>query len=479
MGGGVESSSRGSRVASVLGYGHDVAKEDLPTYTLPPWVSYSDWLQHQQAALCREADSEGHGRQEEEPQQQAPPAAEWDSYLTGKFLQGFEGEVADKMGKASGCFVVTGTMAQLCAIQTHHEQQQHHQHPMRSSTDRDATVEGENEKVIMVHPTSHLLNHEADAFARLCGFTAVQVGDPNTALSAAAVRIGLEQLVAEGRSLPSTLLVEVPQRHNGGRCASFAELVEMRALCEQYGVKLHMDGARFWEARPAFGESYSTVAALFDSVYLSFYKGIGAAVGAMLCGEEDFVTAAKVWRHRFGGQLVHSTMITYDMATSMRAAEEANVHEKGYRQLVALADAVRTLVPRRLRFEPMVPESGLTHVHVRGDLPVLTAAATALEKRTGVSLVRGLNSKYDTGGGYSGDANKGNVRVGHELMGEDEFFFEWKVPKAWLDLPTGTLVEAYSEAWLEYFAIVDSMIVRTDTTAAAGGTPPSAVSARL
>ena len=46
-------------------------------------------------------------------------------------------------------------------------------------------------------------------------------------------------------------------------------------------------------------------------------------------------------------------------------------------------------------------------------------------------------------------------------------------------MSTGTLVEAYSEAWLEYFAIVDSMIVRTETTAAAGGTPPAAVSARL
>jgi threonine aldolase len=424
-------------MSSILAYGHDVA-EGKSTYNLPPWVSYRDWVAHQEALLDG-ADGA------------APVAAdaEWDSYLRGDFLQGFEAEVAAAMGKPDSAFVVTGTMAQLCAIQTHHEQLH------------------ADEKIIMVHPTSHLLNHEADSFEQLCGFSAVTVGDPSLALSADAVRTGLEQLVAAGRSLPSTLLVEVPQRHNGGRCASVEELTEMRALCDQYGVRFHMDGARFWEARPALGESYAAIAALFDSVYLSFYKGIGAAVGAMLCGEEDFVLDAKVWRHRFGGQLVHSTMITADMAASMRVAEANDSHTKGYQQLVALAEAVQTLAPERLRYDPPVPESALTHVHVRGSLPELTAAGAALEERTGVSLVRRLSSKYDSGEGYSGDGNKGNVRVGHERMAEDEFFYEWKVPKAWLDLPTAELVEAYSTAWREFFELLDSMAAAGAAAAAA------------
>ena len=172
----------------------------------------------------------------------------------------------------------------------------------------------------------------------------------------------------------------------------------------------------------------------------------------------------QVWRHRFGGQLVHSTMITFDMFAAMRAAEEANIHEKGYQQLVAISEAVRTLAPQRLRFDPVVPESGLTHVYVRGDLSMLTTAASKFEARTGISLVRGLSSKYDNGDGYSGDINKGNVRVGHELMDEDEFFFEWKVPKAWLDVPTVQLVQAYADAWLEFFTLVDSMITPADAT---------------
>jgi threonine aldolase len=237
-------------------------------------VSFYDWVAHQQALLTTSGDSAAHL---DDDVTHTSTVAEWDNYLRGNFLQSFEAEVATKMGQPAGAFVITGTMAQLCAIQTHHQQ----------STPA-------NERVIMVHPTSHLLNHEANSFNHLCGFSAVEVGDPNQALTAEAVRIGFEKLVSEGRSLPSTLLVEVPQRHNGGRCTSFAELTEMRRLCDQYGVRFHMDGARFWEAQPALGMSHATVAALFDSVYLSFYKGVGAAVGAMLCGEEEFVRVAKV-----------------------------------------------------------------------------------------------------------------------------------------------------------------------------------------
>jgi threonine aldolase len=68
-----------------------------------------------------------------------------------------------------------------------------------------------------------------------------------------------------------------------------------------------MDGARLWEAQPAFRRTFAEICDLFDSLYLSFYKGIGAAVGAMLCGTADFIERAAVWRVRYGGRMVSTT----------------------------------------------------------------------------------------------------------------------------------------------------------------------------
>ena len=192
-----------------------------------------------------------------------PPG--FDGYCSGDWIQGFEQEVAALMGKPRGLFVVTGTQAQQCAIQTH--------------------AEGAGRtKLFAAHPTSHLLLSEEDAYKHLSGFDAMEIGETDAPLGAAAVR----EAFAGAAQLPAVLLVEIPQRHNGGATTSYEELVELRGICDEYGVAFHMDGARLWEARPGYDRSFTEICALFDSIYLSFYKGIGAAVGAMLCGTGQF-----------------------------------------------------------------------------------------------------------------------------------------------------------------------------------------------
>ena len=213
----------------------------------------------------------------------SPPL--FDQYCRGEWIQGFEQEVAALMGKARGLFVVTGTQAQQCALQAH------------------AEGAASRQKLFAAHPTSHLLVSEEDAYKHLSGFEAIEIGDAAAPLSAAAAKNAFARM----ERLPSVLIVEIPQRHNGGATICYSELVELRAVCDEYGVRLHMDGARLWEAQPAFRRSFAEICALFDSVYLSFYKGIGAAVGAMLCGTDDFVERAAVWRVRYGGRMVSTT----------------------------------------------------------------------------------------------------------------------------------------------------------------------------
>src|SRR4029453_12776628 len=83
----------------------------------------------------------------------------------------------------------------------------------------------------------------------------------------------------------AALLVELPAREIGGQLPTWDELNELSELARARGVHLHMDGARLWEAREAYApRSLADICALFDSVYVSFYKGIGALAGATVPG---------------------------------------------------------------------------------------------------------------------------------------------------------------------------------------------------
>lgn len=66
---------------------------------------------------------------------------------------------------------------------------------------------------------------------------------------------------------------------------------------------VHFDGARLWECPSFLGKPLAEIAGLADSVYVSFYKSLGGLSGAALVGSEDVMAEARVWRHRYGGQV--------------------------------------------------------------------------------------------------------------------------------------------------------------------------------
>jgi hypothetical protein len=74
----------------------------------------------------------------------------------------------------------------------------------------------------------------------------------------------------------AALLVELPQREIGGLLPAWDDLVAQVGWARDRDTAVHLDGARLWEAAAGYERSPAEVAALFDSVYVSFYKGIGA-----------------------------------------------------------------------------------------------------------------------------------------------------------------------------------------------------------
>ncbi|MEO8625556.1 MAG: beta-eliminating lyase-related protein [Candidatus Limnocylindrales bacterium] len=198
-----------------------------------------------------------------------------DVYGDGGTVATLEEEVRTLLGKPAAVFMPSGTMAQQIALRIH--------------ADRRAT------RVVAFHPTCHLEIHEDKAYERLHHLVGRPVGDPQALITLADLRKIPEPIAA--------LLIELPQREIGGLLPAWKDLVAQVEWAHGRGTAVHLDGARLWESAPFYRRDVAQIASLFDSVYVSFYKGLGGTAGSMLLGEEDFIAEAREWRHRHGGTI--------------------------------------------------------------------------------------------------------------------------------------------------------------------------------
>ncbi|MEV4480778.1 threonine aldolase family protein [Micromonospora coxensis] len=196
-----------------------------------------------------------------------------DFYGEGGPVATLERRVAGLLGTADAVLFPTGTMAQQVAMRYGAE-----------LTGRTA---------VGLHPLSHPLVHERDAYAVLGGLRAV----PTTT----AARNPTAQEVTALDEPVGTLLLELPLRDAGFVLPDWDELVATVAAARATGARVHIDGARLWESVPYLGHPAAAVAALADSVYVSFYKSLGGISGAALAGDEALARYARAWRHRYGG----------------------------------------------------------------------------------------------------------------------------------------------------------------------------------
>ncbi len=282
-----------------------------------------------------------------------------DNYGTGAVVEEFEREVATLLGKQAARFMPSGCMAQPIALRIWAERAQNFH--------------------VAFHATSHLELHEERGYAELHGLEAILLGDPT--------RPTLAQDL-EGLPPISTLLVELPAREIGGQMPSWDQLVELTDAARARGFKLHLDGARLWEAQVGYGRPFAEVCALFDSVYVSFYKGIGALSGAMLLGPADFIEEAAVWQRRQGGTLYSAlaNIVSAQPRVSERLARLPLDHARarGVAALFAATPGVRVL--------PEVPQVNMFHVFLTGDKEALELARDRVAESHGFWLFHGLRA---------------------------------------------------------------------------------------
>eukprot|EP00019_Armaparvus_languidus_P011586 CAMPEP_0168582618 /NCGR_PEP_ID=MMETSP0420-20121227/2085_1 /TAXON_ID=498008 /ORGANISM="Pessonella sp." /LENGTH=1007 /DNA_ID=CAMNT_0008617131 /DNA_START=103 /DNA_END=3126 /DNA_ORIENTATION=+ len=290
-----------------------------------------------------------------------------DAVGVGDDLQKFEAEVAHFLGKPAGAFFISGIMAQNAALATAHEEKD----------ERDS---------VLLHPRSHLLLHEENALEKVLRLKSVCVGDATATLTAAAVDNALNTVTAP----PLALIVEIPQRENGGVLPSLEDLRRISQTCREDGIHLHLDGARLWQVRSAYKVPLAKICELFDSVYVSFYKDLGAAcAGAMLLGDVRFVQNAVTWR-RFGGSLVSMFPMAPASAWAYRKRREALGQSDGIAHMRAVSKAVsdtKAVSSGWLKLVPEVPESSMQHFTFDStvDVDALQKARDQVRSDTGVT----------------------------------------------------------------------------------------------
>lgn len=215
---------------------------------------------------------------------------------------------AERMGKAAATFVPSGTMGNLIGV----------------------AVNAQRGQELLADADSHVFNSEAAGAAAVCG---VQIRP----IATEAGVMGPEQIVAavkprDDPHYPITAAVTFEDTHNrhGGIVWPLESLRAASKAAHEQHLRVHLDGARIFNAAVALGVEASDIAASADTVTFCLSKGLACPIGSIFCGSEEDVEQARRWRKRLGGGmrqvgvLAAAGLIALDHMVDRLAEDHAN-----------------------------------------------------------------------------------------------------------------------------------------------------------
>jgi len=226
-----------------------------------------------------------------------------------------EAVAAEIVGKEAALFVPTGSMGNQLAIMTHC---------------------GRGEEVIC-DANAHIFHYEMAAAGLLSG---VQLY-PLANLHSDAGIGSLSEYIREPLSyLPRTRLICLENTLNraGGTVINLAQMASVYRLAREYGLKVHLDGARIFNAAYALQCEAKELTRYCDSVMFCLSKGLGAPVGSILAGSVDFITQARRYRKLLGGGMRQVGVLAAAGLVALADTSHLLVdHEKARRLAIMLA----------------------------------------------------------------------------------------------------------------------------------------------
>ncbi|MFI7444979.1 threonine aldolase family protein [Nonomuraea indica] len=241
-----------------------------------------------------------------------------DVYGEDPTVRELEGMAARVLGKEAGCFMPSGTMANLSAIMAHC--------PRGSAA--------------LVGMDSDIYRYEAGG-ASVCGGVVYRPilnradggFEPGDILAALPGDVDDPQF-----AVPKVLCLENPANHAGAKILPEARVRELAELARRHGIAVHLDGARIFNAAVSSGVPAQEIAACADSVQFCLSKGLGAPVGSVVVGRAAFVREVRRIRKMLGGGMRQSGVLAAAGIVALKNRDRlAHDHETARRLAEGLA----------------------------------------------------------------------------------------------------------------------------------------------
>ncbi len=288
-----------------------------------------------------------------------------DVYFEDPTVNRLQSMAAEIFKKEAALFVPSGTMGNQICVKLH----------TRPGTE------------VIVEERCHIYNYEMGAAAALSGVTFRTVRGENGLLDWGSVSSVIHQKTPY--YVTATSLIALENSHNmaGGAVMPLKVAEEICNGAREFGLPVHLDGARIFNSAAALNTTVAEVARPFDSVMFCLSKGLGAPVGSMVVGRQDFIDEARNWRKLLGGGMRQVGVLA---AAGLVALEESpqmlfEDHDKAKRLAEGLADL------RGVKIDPERVQTNIVIFDISGT-GLSTAQFSAELKARGV-LANGINAR--------------------------------------------------------------------------------------
>ena len=200
-----------------------------------------------------------------------------------------QNKAAELLGKEAALYVPSGTMSNIVATRTH-------------------TSPGDE---IVTEAHSHIYRYEGGAFAALSGCSVALVNGKNGLMSSEQVSSSIRKAEGSLSHYPNGSLVCVENTAQGGGGSVYSQeaIDDICKVAREKDCKLHMDGARLFNASVASNTDPARMVRDFDSISICLSKGLGAPIGSVLVGSKEDLAQAHRWRKMFGGGMRQAGMM--------------------------------------------------------------------------------------------------------------------------------------------------------------------------
>ncbi|OLZ42250.1 threonine aldolase [Natrinema saccharevitans] len=270
-----------------------------------------------------------------------------DVYGEDPTVNELEARVADRLGTEAALYFPTGTMANQAAAHVHTEPGQE----------------------VIADRKSHVVKYELGGLAQHSGLQLRTLDADRGVPSPSRVDAAI---VDEDLHRPGTGLCCLENTHNarGGLAIEPGAIAAAATAARERGVSVHLDGARLFNAATALDVPVAELAAPVDSVMVSLSKGLGAPVGSMLAGCDEFVERARRTRKLFGGGMRQAGIVA---GPALEALENVADLERDHENARLLAEGLAG----REGFDVRDPETNIVLADVSG---TGTDASTVVER---------------------------------------------------------------------------------------------------